>query len=203
VLDRSSRDDLVDVQADAFGRSRGEVGLESDAASGQRVYYRDDAVERAGGLMVRLADLPPELAEAYRRLPLPSFESTPWTPPPPLREARIAIVTTAGLHRKEDARFAGGAADYRIIPGDIEPATLVMSHGSVNFDRSGFQQDVNVVFPLDLLRELAAAGEIGSVAAWHYSFMGATDPTRMQDAGREVGRLLRQDGVTGALLVPV
>jgi D-proline reductase (dithiol) PrdB len=153
--------------------------------------------------MVRLSDLPPELAETYRRLPLPSFESTPWTPAPPLRDARVAIVSTAGLHRKDDARFAGGATDYRIVPGDIDSASLVMSHGSVNFDRSGFQQDVNVVFPIALLRELADAGEIGSVAAWHYSFMGATEPTRMEAAGREVGRLLRQDGVTGALLVPV
>ena len=45
--------------------------------------------------------------------------------------------------------------------------------------------------------------EIGSVARWHYSFMGATDPSRMEDAGRLVGRLLREDGATGALLVPV
>ncbi|HXH21818.1 MAG TPA: glycine/sarcosine/betaine reductase selenoprotein B family protein [Dehalococcoidia bacterium] len=153
--------------------------------------------------MVRLSDLPPELADAYRRLPLPAFESTPWAPAPPLREMRVAIVSTAGLHRKEDARFSGGATDYRIIPGEVDAASLVMSHGSVNFDRTGFQQDVKVVFPLDLLKELARRGEIGSVAAWHYSFMGATDPTRLEDAGRQVGGLLRRDAVTGAVLVPV
>ena len=96
-----------------------------------------------------------------------------------------------------------GASDYRIIPGEVSPAELVMSHVSVNFDRSGFQQDVNVVFPLERLNDLAAAGHIGSVARWHYSFMGATDPSRMEDTAREVGRLLRGDGVTAALLVPV
>ena len=51
-----------------------------------------------------------------------------------------------------------------------------MSHISVNFDRSGFQQDLNVVFPVERLREMAADGEIGSVAD---SFMGATDPEQM------------------------
>ncbi|MDZ7728046.1 MAG: hypothetical protein U5Q44_07550 [Dehalococcoidia bacterium] len=46
-------------------------------------------------------------------------------------------------------------------------------------------------------------GELASVADWHYSFMGATDPTRMEAAGRQVGQLLREGGVTAALLVPV
>lgn len=153
--------------------------------------------------MVRLSDLPPEVAAGYLRLPLPSFEAMPWQAAPPLSSARVAIISTAGLHRRSDAKFAGGAADYRVIPGDVDYADLVMSHASVNFDRFGFQQDVNVVFPLELLRRLADAGEIGTVADWHYSFMGATDPTRMEEAGAQVGRLLRQDGVTVALLVPV
>lgn len=153
--------------------------------------------------MVRLSDLPPEVAAAYLRAPLPEFESTPRAAAPDLKSARIALISTAGLHRRSDAKFSGGAADYRIIPGDVDSADLAMSHVSVNFDRSGFQQDVNVVFPLELLHELAAAGEIGSVARWHYSFMGATDPSRMEETGAKVGKLLKQDGVTAALLVPV
>ena len=46
-------------------------------------------------------------------------------------------------------------------------------------------------------------GEIGSVAAWHYSFMGATNPEKMDETGAEVARLLKEDGVNAALLVPV
>jgi len=45
--------------------------------------------------------------------------------------------------------------DYRVIPGDIAARDLVMTHISTNFDRTGFQQDWNVVFPLDRLKELA------------------------------------------------
>ncbi|MFQ5381146.1 MAG: glycine/sarcosine/betaine reductase selenoprotein B family protein [Dehalococcoidia bacterium] len=153
--------------------------------------------------MVRLSDLEDTYAAHLRGLPLPSFETTPWAEPPKPAEARVAIVSTAGLHRRSDATFALGAADYRIIPGDLDAADVVMSHVSVNFDRSGFQQDMNVVFPLSRLQELAEAGEIGSVASWHYSFMGATDPTAMEEMARKAAGLLREDGVTCALLVPV
>ncbi len=153
--------------------------------------------------MVRLSELPPPAAGFLANMPMPEFDSTPWAAASPLPDARVAIVSTAGLHRRDDRKFQGGANDYRIIPGDIDLDDLAMSHVSVNFDRSGFQQDVNLVFPLDHLRALAAAGEIGSVAQWHYSFMGATDPAQFEETGAHVARLLKEDGVTCALLVPV
>ena len=78
-----------------------------------------------------------------------------------------------------------------------------MSHISTNYDRSGFQQDWNVVFPLDRLHELAQKGVIGSVARFHYSFMGATHPAQMETAARTLAGLLKKDGVDAALLVPV
>jgi D-proline reductase (dithiol) PrdB len=153
--------------------------------------------------MVRLKDLPPEYAESLRNLPMPEFDSTPWTPGPELSTACIAIVTTAGLHRTSDPKFTGGSGDYRLLPSDLDYSELMMSHVSANFDRSGFQQDIGTVFPLEHLKQMAADGEIGSVARWHYSFMGATDPTRMVDTAPQVARLLKEDGVTAAILVPV
>ena len=153
--------------------------------------------------MVRLSDLDEDFAQHLRELPLPTFTTDPWTEAPPLERARVAIISTAGLHRRTDPVFAPGASDYRLIPGDVAPQDLVMSHVSVNFDRSGFQQDVNVVFPLEPLRELQRRGEIGSIADWHYSFMGATDPSRMQETGEQVAGLLQKDSVDIALLVPI
>ena len=134
---------------------------------------------------------------------MPEFESAPWVTAPPLRDARVAIVSTAGLHRRDDRKFRGGASDYRLIPGDVDYADLAMSHVSVNFDRSGFQQDVNLAFPLERLHTLAANGEIGEVAQWHYSFMGATAPEQFLESGAEVGRLLKDDGVSAAVLIPI
>ena len=139
--------------------------------------------------MVSLSDLP--------------FESPSLVPPSGIRGAKVALISTAGIHRSSDARFQDGETDYRIIPGDVDAADLVMSHRSINFDRSGFQQDVNVIFPLEHLRKLANLGEVGSVATWHYSFMGAADPIRLQKSGSQVGRLLREDGVSAVLLFPV
>lgn len=80
---------------------------------------------------------------------------------------------------------------------------LVMTHISTNFDRTGFQQDWNVMFPLDRLRELSLEGAIGSVADYHYSFMGATDPAAMEPSARDLAGLLKGDLVDAALLVPV
>ena len=147
--------------------------------------------------------MPPAQREGALRLPLPQFDTTPWTPAPPLARATVAFISTAGLGRRDEARFRNGSTEYHLIPGDVDPNELIMSHVSVNFDRSGFQQDVNVVFPLAHLRTLAAAGEIGGLSRWHYSFMGATDPSRLVDTGAEVGRLLKADGVDVALLAPV
>ena len=78
-----------------------------------------------------------------------------------------------------------------------------MTHSSTNFDRSAYQQDVNVCFPLDHLRTLIDLQEIGSVADWHYSFMGSTAPERMEPAATEVSRLLVGDNVNLVLLIPV
>jgi D-proline reductase (dithiol) PrdB len=156
--------------------------------------------------MVRLADLSePDRQNMLTKVPaLPRFEGRPWARGPALTRRRVAIVTTAGLHVRGDNAFSAGGMDYRVIPGDAAAGDLVMSHMSVNFDRSGFQADWNVAFPLDRLRDLAGAGAIGSVAAFHYSFMGAVSPvTRYEGKARELAGLLKADSVDAVLLTPV
>ena len=78
-----------------------------------------------------------------------------------------------------------------------------MTHISTNFDHTGFQQDWNLVFPLDRLRELAAEGAIASLADFHYSFMGATNPMQMEDQAAQIAGLLQKDEVNAVLFVPV
>ena len=136
-------------------------------------------------------------------LACPTFETTPWADGVPVEQSRVAIISTAGLQRRGDRPFEMGSDDFRVIPGDTPARDLVMSHISTNFDRSGFQQDINVALPIDRLRELAAEGVIGSVADYHYSFMGATDPMRMQDSVTRMVDLLKSDAVDTVLLVPI
>ena len=78
-----------------------------------------------------------------------------------------------------------------------------MSHVSVNFDRTAFVRDINVVFPIERLQAMAAAGTISSVAAMHYSFMGASDPRGMEANARAVAGRLKSDNVDAVLLTPV
>jgi D-proline reductase (dithiol) PrdB len=153
--------------------------------------------------MARLSDLPESFAEHLAHLPCPSFESTPWAAGPPLDRRRVALVSTAGLMCRGDRPFGPGSADYRVIPSDTPAGELVMSHISVNYDRTGFQRDVNVVLPLDRLREMAADGAIGSLADYHYSVMGATDPEAMRADIADVARQMKADRVDAVLLVPV
>lgn len=155
--------------------------------------------------MARLSDFSASEREHHMKKirDLPDFGPTPFASGPPLRERRVAIVTTSGVHARGDRPFTVGAADYRVISGDTPAAELIMSHVSVNFDRSGFQEDVNVVLPLDRLRELVAGGTIGSISDFHYSFMGAAPIRALEPKARELAALLKQDRVDAVLLTPV
>jgi D-proline reductase (dithiol) PrdB len=154
--------------------------------------------------MVRLTDLTDADARHLLAKECPPFDSVPWVAGPPLCERRVAIVTSAGLHRLGDRSFDIQDTGYRVIPGDLPASDLAMTHSSVNFDRTGFQQDTNVVFPIDRLRALAAAGEIGSVARFHYSVMGAGWlPHEIEPTAIELAALLKEDAVNAVLLSPV
>lgn len=153
--------------------------------------------------MARMEDLPAGEREMLKGMELPSYGATPFVTGKPLSERRVAILSTAALQRRSDRVFASGEASYRVIPGDTDPNDIIMSHSSVNFDRSGFQQDLNVCFPLERLKELAAEGFIGSVADFHYTVSGAVDPRRNEASAREIAGLMKREGVDTALLVPI
>jgi D-proline reductase (dithiol) PrdB len=155
--------------------------------------------------MARLTDFSvPEQGHHRQKVrDLPDFGATPFVLGPPLGRRRVAIVTTSGLHARGDRPFDIGAADYRVIPGDTPAADLIMSHVSVNYDRSGFQEDINVVFPIDRLQELQREGVVGSISDFHYSFMGAAPIRALEPRARELAQLLKKDRVDAVLLTPV
>ncbi len=154
--------------------------------------------------MVRLADLPEVEREHLVRKASEPFDSRPWAEGPPLSQRRVAIMTSAGLHCVKDKAFRVVDLSYRVIPGSVQADDLTMTHTSVHFDRTGFREDVNLVFPIDRLRELQAEAVIGSVADYHYSLMGAGWlPHQIEPTMRELARLLREDEVDAVCLVPV
>ena len=115
-----------------------------------------------------------------------------------LSESRLALVTTAGIHLRGDGPFTGADQSFRAIPADTSPSHIVQSHSSIGFDRTAFQRDINVVFPVDRVREFVDRGEIGSLGRTYFSFMGAQRPPYdrlLEETGPEVARRLRADGV--------
>lgn len=145
---------------------------------------------------MRATDVPAFLAE----MACPTIAENPWTTPrlPP----KVSVVSTAGLVHRGERPFGLGGADYRVLDRQSD-ADLLMTHVSTNFDRSGFAQDLNVVFPVDRLVELEQAGTIAQCARYHYSFMGATEPERLEPAAKQLAAVMQQDEVDVALLIPV
>lgn len=126
----------------------------------------------------------------------------PWAPlRRPVADSTVALVTTSGVHLRRDRPFNPNSdATFRVIPGDAEPGDLAITHQA--YDRRDALRDINLVFPLQRLRELAADGIIGRVAAEHYGFGLVNSGAKLTGPGREVAGRLRDAGVDLALLVP-
>ena len=118
-----------------------------------------------------------------------SRKAIPYTPnQKPLEELTIALVSTAGVHRKDQDPFETGKmgdTTYRVIPSESDLADLTITHGAPrdHYDPSdAVEHDMNCMFPLGRLRELADAGEVGGVSPNHWTLMGYTMRlSRVQD----------------------
>ena len=141
-----------------------------------------------------------------------------WTPfTTSLSKARVALVTTSGVHLREDKPFdmadPNGDHTYRVIPvsklrsregGDGKGSPLMITHDY--YDHSDADKDINVVYPIDRLRELASEGVIGSIGDNSYSFMGHMKDEHIDglvnETGPEVAKHLLDDGVDVVVLTP-
>ena len=138
------------------------------------------------------------------------MDPVPWTPlSKPLANCRLALVSSAGFiipgQQPFDESIRGGDVSFRDIPFDVDVGTLIDTHRSESFDHRGMQQDPNVAFPIDRVRELVGRRRIAAVNRRHLSFMGSiTAPGRLvRDTAPAAARQLVSDGVDVALLVPV
>lgn len=160
--------------------------------------------------MARIADLKLSdrvFMKTYR------FRSFDWAPGArlrgPLRESKVALITTAGLHLPGqpafDPKVRGGDTSFREIPADVDVQILGIAHRSSTFNQAGARADRNLVFPLDRVKELQARHEIGSLNRRHFSFMGGiTAPGRLiAESAPAVAQKLGEDDVGACLLVPV
>jgi D-proline reductase (dithiol) PrdB len=106
-----------------------------------------------------------------------SRKCVPFTPfEGELADSTVALVTAGGLHLKDQEPFniadELGDLGYRIIPEDVDSSQLMVTHH--HYDHSDADRDINVVFPIDVLRDLQAEGFIRGVAKKHVGYMGYT-----------------------------
>ncbi len=122
----------------------------------------------------RLRWLPEWYARSHaiqsQEIPLPSLADLRV----PLADAQVAIVTAGGVHLVRHTPFdmqdPEGDASFRLIPGDVDVHDLRITHDY--YDHGAADRDVNCVFPIERLRELVAAGEVGAVGPRHVGMMG-------------------------------
>lgn len=153
--------------------------------------------------MVKLVDVPEPERTVIAGLDCPTYGDTPFSKVPPMHERHVAIVSTAGLIVRGDRPLLARDVGYRAIPSTVDDGDILCSHVSTNFDRSGFQQDLNVIFPRQRLAELESTGKIGKAADTHYSFMGATNPDALEVKARELAGSMLALGVNTVVLAPV
>lgn len=153
--------------------------------------------------MARLEDIPKATRDNVVALDCPAPSAHPWVEGPPLSERRIALLTTAALVKRGDPPFMPGSAEFRELPSALPASEILMSHVSINFDRQGWQRDINTIYPVDRLRELAGEGVIGGVADSHFSVMGSTDPREMEETADSIVARMKRDRIGAILACPV
>lgn len=159
------------------------------------------------------AFLPRSFRGEYETVANPPAEPT-WAPlAVPIQEARVALLTSAGIYLRgrqqpfdldgERANPMWGDPTYRVIPTGVSRDQIGVSHLHIN--PADILEDFNVALPIDVFADLAADGVIGSVADEHFSFMGyqsrdLADWRRRY--GPEVVRRLEDGHVDALVLAP-
>ena len=125
-----------------------------------------------------------------------------WTPvTKELKDMKIALATAAGVHHKEQKRFnLAGDFTWREVKNEWKSSDLMVSHGG--YDNGDVNKDINCMFPIDRLNELAAEGFIGSVAETHAGFMGGggNQEKFKNETGPAIAAMLKEEGVDAVIL---
>ncbi len=161
--------------------------------------------------LTRLATVLPGLKQrfidAYQ--PRASAGEIPWIKPAkPLRQAKLALVTTAGIHHRTQQPFdmndSDGDPSYRALNGEELFNDFQITHDY--YDHTDARKDPNIILPLRPLQEMVRAGLLGSLAQTHYAFMGHIVgrhiTTLVEKTAREVAAKLKADQVDLVLLTP-
>jgi hypothetical protein len=124
----------------------------------------------------------------------------------PLSECRLSLIACSvclSPGSGADSAVVTGTPVWRSVPADADTSALMRRAASAD-DASAANLDRNLAMGLDRLREAQAAGAIGELAPRALALCGPMAATRraVDAAAKQAVRLVRDDGVDAALLVP-
>ena len=124
----------------------------------------------------------------------------------PLSESRLTFVSTAGVQPKETLPFDTvhpvGDYTFRRVPTNSKPADLEIHQ--LKYPTNGAERDLNVIFPIERLQELAAEKIIGELAPNFFSFIGYNMDAEMleRSLAEDIAEAVEGEGSDVALLSP-
>lgn len=123
-----------------------------------------------------------------------------------LATTRLTFVSSAGVQPKGTLPFdvvhPVGDYSFRRVPSSANPVDLEIHQ--LKYPTVGAHRDLNVIFPIERLQELAADGVIGGLTPNLFSFIGYNmDPERLERTlAEEIADAVVADGAEAALLCP-
>ncbi|HEX6923267.1 MAG TPA: glycine/sarcosine/betaine reductase selenoprotein B family protein [Bacillales bacterium] len=124
----------------------------------------------------------------------------------PLSESKVAFVSSAGVQPKGTMPFdvvhPVGDYTYRRVPSNSKPEDLEIHQ--LKYPTVGAKEDLNVIFPIERLQELADEGVIGGLTENFFTFIGYNmDPDRLEKTlAEDIANAVVRDGADLALLCP-
>lgn len=144
--------------------------------------------------------------EIITEYPMPVFDRVePAAPVADVRKAKIALVSSGGPVPKGnpdhiEASSASKYGKYSIVGiDDLTPENGETAHGG--YDPVYANQDLDRVLPVDVLREMEKAGEIGSLHDYYYTTVGnGTAVANSKKFAAEIAIDLKEAGVDAVIL---
>jgi D-proline reductase (dithiol) PrdB len=124
----------------------------------------------------------------------------------PLSEARVAFVSSSGVQPKGTLPFdvvhPVGDYTFRRVPSDSTPDDLEIHQ--IKYPTDGARRDLNVIFPITRLQELAAEGVIGGLTDNFYTFIGYNmDPALFEaTVAEDIAAALQEEAADIVLAAP-
>jgi D-proline reductase (dithiol) PrdB len=124
----------------------------------------------------------------------------------PLSQTRLTFVSSAGVQPKGTMPFdvvhPVGDYSFRRVPSTAKISELEIHQ--IKYPTSGALKDLNVIFPIERLQELASEGVIGGLTPNLFSFIGyqMDPPTFERTLAEDIADAVVADGAEAALLCP-